>query len=142
MHKPQNGASGLVILVAEDGDDDLFFMKRALRAASIQHELRVVSDGQQAIDYLSAENGYEDRAKWPLPNLIFLDLKMPRQDGFEVLEWMRRQPALAGIKVVVLTGSPELRDRQRAQALGVHTYLVKPPTRDMLQALFASLGTA
>jgi CheY-like chemotaxis protein len=132
-------ARPMTILIAEDGDDDLFFMKRALRAAGVQHELRVVSDGQEAIDYLAGENDYADRSQWPLPDLIFLDLKMPRQNGFEVLEWIRAQPQFRSATVVVLTGSPEQRDRQRAQALGVHAYLVKPPTGDILKELFASL---
>jgi CheY-like chemotaxis protein len=132
------GARPLTILIAEDGDDDLFFMKRALRATEVSYELRVVTDGQEAIDYLAGESGYEDRKQWPLPDLIFLDLKMPRQNGFEVLEWIRAHPELRSSKVVVLTGSPELRDRQRAQALGVQAYLVKPPTGEALKELLAS----
>lgn len=128
----------ITILVAEDGDDDLFFMKRALRGTTVPHDLRVVVDGQQAVDYLGGENEYSDRARWPLPDILFLDLKMPRLNGFEVLEWMRARPALKHIKVVVLTGSPEVRDRQRAEALGAFTYLVKPPTREMIQGVVAS----
>ncbi len=127
----------LNILIAEDGDDDLFFMKRALKGVDVPYELRVVTDGQQAIDYLSGENEYANRTLWPLPDLLFLDLKMPRQNGFEVLEWIRTQPSLDRLRVVVLTGSPEARDRQRAQTLGAATYLVKPPTKEMLKQVFA-----
>ena len=99
-------------------------------------------DGQAAIDYLTAAQDPDRQPEHPLPCLILLDLKLPYRDGFEVLEWIRAQPGLAGMMVVMLTGSGELRDRQRAMALGAHAYLVKPATVDDLRRVVASVETA
>lgn len=87
----------------------------------------VLKNGQEAVNYLSNEGKYTDKASNPLPFVIFLDLKLPYLDGFEVLTWIRQQPQLRPIVVVVLTGSDETRDHQKAYALGARSYLVKPP---------------
>jgi CheY-like chemotaxis protein len=134
--------SSRTILVVEDGDDDLFFLKRALKNAAITDELRVATNGQQAIDYLGGQQDYADRAKSPLPWMIFLDLKLPYKSGFEVLEWVRHQPQLESIKVIILTSSPEHRDIDRATQLGAHGYLVKPPKAEMLKELWKNLEQA
>jgi CheY-like chemotaxis protein len=120
------------ILLVEDNDDDVFFMRHALHKAKVGLPVQVVPDGQAAMDYLGGEGRYADREKYPLPTLIFLDLKMPYVNGFEVMEWMQRQPFAPEIQVVVLTSSPEDRDRQRAKELGARAYLVKPPTEEMI----------
>jgi CheY-like chemotaxis protein len=120
------------ILLVEDNDDDVFFMRHALYKAKVGLPVEVVPNGQAALEYLSGEGRYADREKYPLPTLIFLDLKMPYVNGFEVLEWMQRQPFAPEIQVVVLTSSPEDRDRQRAKELGARSYLVKPPTEEMI----------
>lgn len=84
-------------------------------------------------DYLLHQGAYADQEKYPLPFVIFMDLKLPYLDGFEVLSWIRAQPALQSIVVVVLSGSDETRDHQKAYALGARTYLVKPPqAKDIL----------
>src|SRR5437660_8113449 len=106
------------ILLVEDNDDDVFFMRHALQKAKVGLPVQVVPDGQAALDYLAGEGGYADRERHPLPTLIFLDLKMPYVSGFEVLAWMQRQTFAPEIQVVVLTSSPEDRDRQRAKELG------------------------
>src|SRR3954469_23104638 len=95
------------ILLVEDNDDDVFAMQRALRKAQITHPVHVVSDGQKAIDYLSGSGTYTDRSNYPLPSLVFLDLKLPYVGGFEVLTWLRAQPDLRHLAVVVLTSSGE-----------------------------------
>lgn len=123
------------ILLVEDNEDDVFLMRRALKKADINSPVQVVVDGQQALDYLAGNGQFSDRAEHPLPFVIFLDLKLPYLHGFEVLEWMRQQPTLKNLDVVILTSSPEERDREKAAELGVKAYLVKPPTREMLHGL-------
>ena len=118
--------SGTILLVEDDQDDILIF-QRALVAAHVLNPVVVVTDGQAAIDYLSHRGEYADQKKYPLPFVIFLDLKLSHLDGFEVLSWIRSQPRLKSVVVVVLSGSNEVRDHQRAYALGARSYLVKPP---------------
>jgi CheY-like chemotaxis protein len=125
-----------LILLVEDSSDDVFFMQYALKKAGISHPLRVVTDGQAAVDYLSGAGKYANRVDFPLPTIIFLDLKLPCFSGFDVLEWMRQQSALAQIPVFILTGSSEERDKTRAQQLGAKEYLVKPPEQLMLRRAF------
>ena len=124
-----------VILLAEDDDNDVFFMRRALQKAQVEFPLQVVTNGQEAVDYLSGEGKYSDRSAYPLPSLILLDLKMPFLDGFEVLTWIGKQPVLQKIPVAVLTSSAEDRDRRRAAELGAKAYFVKPPKPETIQEL-------
>jgi len=123
------------ILLAEDNEDDVFFMQRALKACGIVHPMHVAPHGQAAIDYLSGVNGHADRVKHPLPFLVFLDLKMPHKSGLEVLEWIRRQPHLQTMLVLILTTSREESDVQRAYRLGANSFLVKPPNGSQLTDL-------
>ncbi|MFO1500642.1 MAG: response regulator [Verrucomicrobiota bacterium] len=122
----------------EDEDGDIFLMQRLFRRSGIQGSLFTVKDGQQAIDYLSGSRGFSDRRRFPLPAVVFLDLKLPFKHGFEVLKWIRSVPVLDGVLVVVLTSSDEQRDMQQAYRLGARSYLVKPPTDKMLVELFKS----
>lgn len=115
------------ILLVEDNDDDVFAMQRGLRKTQLTYRLQVVSDGQKAMDYLSGTGAYVDRESCPIPTIIFLDLKLPYVDGFELLQWLRAQPMFRDIAVVVLTGSGEQSDRDRAAGLSVRAYVVKPP---------------
>ena len=100
----------------------------------------VVTDGQQAKDYLAGTGKYTDRESFRVPAMILLDLKLPLVSGFEVLEWMRGQPGLAELPVVILTGSSEVRDRQQARELGVRGYYVKPPDEHMLREMLAGVA--
>ena len=120
-----------VVLLVEDNEDDVFLMERLFRRAGIVLPLQVVTDGKQAVDYLAGTSPYGDRTKYPLPRFLFLDLKLPYLKGFEILAWMRRQPHLNGIRVMILTSSVEDQDRERAESFGV-PYLVKPPTTEMV----------
>jgi len=120
------------ILLVEDNEDDVFLMRRALKAAQISNPLQIVEDGKQAIDYLSGCGPYADRAQFPFPALVFLDLKLPIKGGLEVLDWIRKQPELDNLVVLVLTSSNEPSDLKRAYTLGANSYLVKPPTADQL----------
>jgi CheY-like chemotaxis protein len=129
-----------VLLLVEDSPDDVFFMQYALRQAGLDCPLYVVTDGQQAVDYLSGVGQYADRASFPLPTVIFLDLKLPFLSGFEVLAWMRNQPRLRHLPVIILSGSSEDRDKEKARQLGAISYQVKPPHKEMLQTLLESLN--
>lgn len=120
------------ILLVEDNEDDVFFMKRALKEARIEIPVHVASDGRMAINYLAGVGEYSDRDRHPLPRFVFLDLKLPYKSGFEVFCWIREQPALRESIVVILTSSPEPRDRELAQQLGAHSYIVKPPSPQVL----------
>lgn len=131
-----------LILQVEDSEDDVFMMKRVLKKAGVQNPLRVAWNGQEAVDYLSAALDPARSAGHPLPFLVLLDLKLPYRDGFEVLEWMRGQPGLADVAVVLLTGSGEARDRRRALELGARAYLVKPASMDDVRRLVETVGAA
>jgi CheY-like chemotaxis protein len=110
-------------------------MKRALQGASVVNPLYVVEDGQEALDYLGGAGKFADRDNYPLPVLVFLDLKLPYISGHDVLAWTRRQKELESLVVIVLTSSNEASDLSRCYALGANSYLVKPPTPDQLEDL-------
>jgi CheY-like chemotaxis protein len=115
------------ILLCEDNDDDVILFRRALSAARLSNTLRVAPDGAAAIDYLAGSGEFADRDRFPLPVLAFVDLKMPRYDGFEVVSWTRKHPAFDAICLIVLSSSAEEKDVERAYAAGANGYLVKPP---------------
>ena len=123
------------ILLVEDNEDDAFFMQRALRAAGVENPVQLAEDGQQAIDYLAGAGPYADRTRTPLPFLVILDLKLPFKSGHEVLAWIRAQPALRSLIVLVLTSSSEPVDLRSAYAAGANSYVVKPPTSQALLGL-------
>jgi CheY-like chemotaxis protein len=127
------------ILLVEDNDDDVFALTRVIKKAGIHHPLRVATNGQEAIDYLTSAAVAANQETTPLPFLVLLDLKLPYRDGFQVLEWIRGQRYLDDIVVVMLTGSDEARDHQRAYALGARSYLVKPASVDDITQLLESL---
>ncbi|HZV34469.1 MAG TPA: response regulator [Verrucomicrobiae bacterium] len=113
------------VLLVEDNEDDVFFMKMACQRTGIPHALQVVEDGDKAIDYLSGNGQYSNRQTHPLPDLVFLDIKMPKRNGHEVLEWIREQPKLKHLPVVMITSSMVNADVSRAYELGVTSYLRK-----------------
>src|SRR5216683_2996297 len=115
-----------VILLVEDDEEDILLLRRAFRNAHIANPLIEVRDGQAAIQYLSGEGDYADRTRYPIPFLILLDLRLPKLSGFEVIAWMREQPQLAHLIVVVLTASDHVPDVTKARDLGANSYLVKP----------------
>jgi len=136
----QNFMTGLpALLLVEDNDDDVFFMKRAIQAAEITNPVQVAPDGQEAIDYLSGVGKYGDREQFPLPALILLDLKMSRRSGLEVLEWLRAQPALRTLVVIILTTSRERSDIERAYQLGANSFLLKPSNTTALTGMMMAL---
>jgi CheY-like chemotaxis protein len=119
-------ADRAVILLAEDREDDILLIKKAFERGAIDNPVQVVRDGEEAMNYLAGEGRYSNREEYPLPDLILVDLKMPKVDGFELVKWIRRQPGFSKIPVVVLTSSDAIRDVNRAYALGANSFLVKP----------------
>ena len=119
-------AEHAVILLAEDEEDYVLLIQRAFAQAKIPNPLHVVWNGQEAISYLKGDGKYSNREEYPLPDLFLLDLKMPRVNGFEVLKWVREQPGLAPLRVLVLTSSDQIRDVNEAYKLGANSFLVKP----------------
>src|SRR5438270_6092379 len=107
-----------VILLAEDDADHVFLIRHAFSHANLLNPLQVVRDGDEVLAYLKGEGKFSNRAEYPLPSLILLDLKMPRKSGFEVLQWIRQQPGLSTMRIVVLTSSEDIKDVNQAYALG------------------------
>jgi CheY-like chemotaxis protein len=128
------------ILLVEDNEDDIFFMQRAFKQVGITNPIRVVEDGQAALDYLEGKGQFTDRDKFPFPYLILLDLKLPKVMGLDVLKRIRTNPALPSFLVVVLTSSSEQSDVQRAYRLGANSYLIKPANAERLVNLVKCLG--
>ena len=108
------------ILYAEDETNDVLFFKLALKHANLPHTLAAVPDGAEAIEYLAAQKQHS------IPDLVLLDIKMPKRSGLEVLEWIRQQPNLRSIPVLMLTSSPRAEDMENARRLGANDFLLKP----------------
>jgi CheY-like chemotaxis protein len=113
----------------------VFLMKRALKGARVVNPLFVAEDGQEAVDYLGGAGKLADRDQYPLPAVVFLDLKLPFISGHDVLAWIRRQRELESLVVIVLTSSNEPSDLNRCYALGANSYVVKPPTPEQLEEM-------
>lgn len=128
------------VLLAEDNSTDALMVQRAFKKANLLNPIQVVDDGDKAVAYLAGEPPYEDRQQYPFPVLLLLDLKLPRRSGLEVLEWLRQQPLIKRLPVVVLTSSKENSDINRAYDLGANSYLVKPVAFDPLLELVKTVG--
>jgi CheY-like chemotaxis protein len=120
----------LAILLVEDDENDVFFLKRAFEEAQIDNAVQVARDGQEAIDYLSGTKDFANRSRYPLPCLIILDLKMPNKTGLEVLDWLRQQPVLRCIPVILFSSSAHRNDVERAYRFGANAFVVKPPSTE------------
>lgn len=129
-----------IILLADDDPDDVLLIRRALARAKMDHPVHVVNDGQAAVDYLAGTGAYADRARHPFPDLLLLDIKMPRRSGLEVLAWLRAQPVMGRLPVVMLTGSRETADVNRAYELGANSYVVKPGSPEEYLDVAHALG--
>lgn len=115
------------VLLVEDDPNDVLLIRRAFEKLGNNIQLVDVGDGEQAIRYLVGDGQYADRQKYPNPQLMLLDLKLPRKSGFEVLAWLADQATgKPRLTVVVLTSSKQAGDIERAYQLGANSYLVKP----------------
>lgn len=129
-----------VLLLAEDNDLDAMLLDRLIERCGSVFRMVRVADGEAAIDYLQGVKAYADRGKNPVANLLLLDLKMPRTDGFGVLQWRREHPAFAQLPVIVFSSSFLPADVQRAYALGANSYVVKPNDPERMERFIRTLG--
>jgi len=128
------------VLLVEDDLNDIFLVKRAFKMARLPEPLHVVTDGQEAINYLKGQGKYADRQSYPLPKLIVMDIKMPRLTGFEVLEWVKGDGGLLRrIPIVIVSSSDNPADINRAYELGANAYMVKPMNFKAVEHLFESI---
>jgi CheY-like chemotaxis protein len=128
------------VLLVEDDLNDIFLVKRAFKIAQIVNPLQIATDGQEAINYLRGEGKYAERDKYPLPELIVMDIKMPRRTGFEVLEWVKRSEGpLRRIPIVIVSSSDNPSDINRAYELGANAYMVKPMNFRAVEHLFNAI---
>ena len=127
------------ILHVEDRPEDVFLLQYAFNRANIKNLVQVAEDGQKAIDYLAGAGKFADRKQFPLPCLVLLDLKLPYKMGLEVLEWIRQQPTLKSLIVVIFSSSMHEGDIRRAYELGVNAFLVKPSDTDILADMCQAL---
>jgi CheY-like chemotaxis protein len=124
-----------VILVVEDREDDVVLLRRAFRSAGVLNPLVWVKSGDEAISYMRGTGDYWNRAEFPLPRMILLDLKMHGLDGFDVLSFVRARREFASIAIIVLTSSTDLKDVQRAYDLGANSFIVKETEFDNMVTL-------
>lgn len=126
VQNADNENESFTILVVEDNPEEVFLLQKALKQTGMEIVTHFASDGEEAIDYLSGTDQFRDRFTYPEPDLLLMDLKMPRKGGFELLEWFRNLQEGALIPVVVLTSSTNEADVQRAYSLGANSYFLKP----------------
>lgn len=126
------------ILVAEDDPNDQFLIERELKKLAFPVQVCFVNDGEQTIDYLSALD--KPDCQFPKPDLMFVDLKMPRLNGFELLEWMRKHGFCGRILTVVVSSSSLQQDIDKAYDLGANAYIVKPAILEDYVRVFRTTG--
>lgn len=124
-----------VILIAEDDPNDRLLLVTALRDNGVRDVISEVNDGKEALAYLQGSGKYADRTRYPFPSMILTDLKMPRMDGFAVLEIIRNNPDWAIMPTVVLSASADAHDIRQAYALGAKSYFRKPQSFEELSSL-------
>jgi CheY-like chemotaxis protein len=124
-----------VILHVDDDTNDVVLFQHAARKAGLNLRMLTVADGEEVFAYLGGTGKYANREEFPIPDLMMLDLKMPRVSGFDVLAWVRRQENLRRLPILVLTSSNHSADIQRAYELGANSYIVKPVGFEALVAL-------
>src|SRR5690242_2884467 len=127
------------VLLAEDDPDDILLTQIAFEKARLANPLQVVQDGDEAISYLRGQGKFADRTQFPVPILLLLDLKMPKTNGFQVLEWLRKQSEFSRLPVAIMTSSDHDPHISRAYQLGADSYLRKPPDAAALLALVQRL---
>lgn len=133
-------STGKVILLVEDNEDDVFLTLRALKKNNIINEVVVCRDGVEALEYLFCMGRYEDRDPSGMPQVVLLDLKLPRLDGLEVLKRIREDERTRLQPVVILTSSMEQRDLLEGYNLGCNSYIRKPVDFQQFSEAVRQLG--
>ncbi len=132
------------VLLVEDDPNDTLFLTHAFGKCASEILLRCVSDGEMAIEYLAGVGSFANRILNPTPQVVLLDLRLPKKSGFDVLGWMKSHRQTRRISVIIHTSSAEPGDIEKAYALGANSYVVKPPdlqtTRDMVRGIGAFAG--
>ena len=123
------------ILLVDDNEDDRYLFQRAWQRAEIANPLQMVVDGREAIDYLEGNGRFADRNAHPFPILVLLDLKVPGKDGYEILRWIRQQPALRCLSVEVITSLARSEEVAKAFDVGANAFYEKPAKIDELVTL-------
>jgi CheY-like chemotaxis protein len=136
---PAKVPNSIPILVADDDAQDRLLVKMAVERSALGLNLSSVRDGVEAIDYLLGRAEFADRHVYPFPKLLLLDLKMPRVNGFDVLDFVRQQPGLRQLPIVIFSSSNDPKDIQRAYDGGANSYLCKPHSNEDLSALLKAL---
>ncbi|MCI0746978.1 MAG: response regulator [Verrucomicrobia subdivision 3 bacterium] len=130
----------LTVLIVEDNENDALLLDRACSRVGRTNPVHIVRDGAEAIEYLKGQGPYANRDTCPFPDVLFIDLKMPRVNGFELLDWMRQDFRCSMVPSVVFTSSAEDVDVERAYRLGANAYFVKPASlhdlEEMLRTVF------
>jgi CheY-like chemotaxis protein len=127
------------ILQVEDDPSAVVFLKHAMKKAEVPNPIQVVTDGQQALDYLRGDGRFADREQFPMPCLVLLDMQLPHVMGFEVLKWIRQQPGMV-VPVVILTSSADDADVATAYRLGANAFLTKPSEPSVLQDMVKAIS--
>jgi CheY-like chemotaxis protein len=127
------------ILLVEDNDADVYLLRKALQQAGLGFELTIIDNGADALDFVRDPSKYSKIPTPDLPDLILLDLNLPRRDGFEVLSAIRGRPSLVGVPIGILTSSEAAKDRHRVTLLGAERYIHKPLT---LEEFIDQVGSA
>ena len=130
----------IIILMADDDPDDRMLTQDAFEEARLVNDLHFVEDGEQLMDYLWRRADYSELLKTPLPNLILLDLNMPKKDGREALKEIKSDPRLRRIPIVVLTTSKAEQDILRTYDLGANSFITKPVTFEALVNMMKTLA--
>ena len=119
-----------LFLIVEDNADDALLLKISFKKAGILNPCHIVCSGEEAVSYLNGAGKYANRHTFPLPEVILLDLNLPGMRGIELVRWIRQEPRLKGVQVVVLSGSDASRDVTEAYSAGADSYLIKPADLD------------
>jgi CheY-like chemotaxis protein len=135
-----NHGTAITILLADDDPDDRMLAREAFVESRLRNTLEMVEDGEELMEYLHRTGKYSGSNAKPRPNLILLDLNMPRKDGREALREIKSSPELRRIPIVVLTTSKADEDVIRTYDLGVNSFITKPVTFEALVEVLSALG--